>query len=165
MTILAIITGAPIWVWVIFVYLLIVGIKLTRPSVVPFFVVSIAPFIVLGWSFSSVYQKFLAHWPLLILWSCVFAVGTIIGQYLMNKTGFSFDPQTKLFHIPGSWMPFFIFLAFFSVKYTLGATYTLMPEMQTNLALMGFDVAISALLAGMLWGRFIPLLLAYQRNR
>jgi hypothetical protein len=74
------------------------------------------------------------------------------------------DTNTRRFHIPGSWLPLLLACSFFAVKYAMGATYALMPEMRTNLALMSFDVAVSALIAGLAWGRFTVYLLTYQRN-
>jgi len=159
-----IITGTPIWVWVILGYLLVVGIMATRPTVVSLLKLGIMPSIFLWWSFYSIYLTCTACWPLFILWVLVYTVSMMIGQQITRNTNFSFDKNTRLFHIPGSWFPLLLSCSFFVVKYAMGATYALIPEMRTNLMLMSVDVAISALIAGLAWGRYTVYLLTYRRN-
>jgi hypothetical protein len=163
-TILDIVTGTPIWVWVILGYLLVVGIMATRPTTVSLLKLGIMPSIFIWWSFYSFYLKCTACWPLFIPWILVFVVSLLVGQQLMRKTPIVFDLNRRLFHVPGSWFPLLLSCSFFAVKYAMGATYAMMPEMRTNLALMSFDVAVSALIAGLAWGRFTIYLLTYQRN-
>lgn len=164
MTILDIITNTPIWVWVILGYLLVVGIMATRPTTVSLLKLGIMPSIFICWSFYSLYLKCTACWQLFILWVVVFTVGVMIGQHLMRRIPIIFDLNRRLFHIPGSWFPLLLSCSFFAVKYAMGATYAMMPETRTNLALMSFDVVVSALIAGLAWGRFTVYLLTYQRN-
>jgi hypothetical protein len=164
MNFIDIIAGAPIWVWVILGYLLVVGIMATRPTAVPLWKLGIMPSIFLWWSFFSIYPKCMACWPLFILWIVVFTIALMIGQQLARSTNFTFDKNTRLFHLPGSWFPLIVSCAFFAVKYSMGATYAIMPLMRTNLMLMSVDVALSALIAGLAWGRFTVYSLAYHHN-
>jgi uncharacterized protein DUF6622 len=164
MAILDIISSTPIWVWVILGYLLVVGSMATRPMTVSLLKLGIMPSIFIWWSFYSLYLKCTVCWPLFILWVVVFTISMLIGQQITRSTNFTFDTNTRLFHIPGSWFPLLLSCSFFAVKYAMGATYALMPEMRTNLALMSFDVAVSALIAGLAWGRFTVYLLAYQHD-
>jgi hypothetical protein len=154
MSIIDIIIGTPIWVWIVLGYLLIAGIKATYPTTAPLWKLSIMPTVLLCWGFYSIYLKCIACFPLFILWACMITVGILFGQFLIRKTSFTFDKNTQLFQMPGSWVPLLLSCAFFIVKYVMGATYALVPAMKTNLILMSIDVALSALIAGIAWGQF-----------
>ncbi len=69
-----------------------------------------------------------------------------------------------LIHRPGSWVPLVFALSFFIVKYALGLTYALHPEMRFHIFFWMTDAAVSGLISGTFWGRFLHVIQCYRRN-
>jgi hypothetical protein len=159
-----IVLGAPTWVWVILVYLLIVGIRAFYPTVVPLWKLGIMPTILLLWSFYSIYIKCTQCLPLFGLWLGALMVGIVLGYYMIVKTHVTFDASAGLFHMPGSIVSLMLSGIFFVIKYSMGVMYALTPDLKNNMVLTGLDIAISALIVGIVLGRFLMPLYEYYRS-
>src|SRR5262245_56202088 len=110
-SILDIISGTPWWVWFLFVYLIIVGIKALHPTIASWQRLIIMPTIFLLWAVVSIYKKYgllLNVFLFLILNICI---GLFLG-WNITKRGISIDKNTRLIHLRGSWFPLIFSMTF-----------------------------------------------------
>lgn len=162
MNILDIILGTPYWVWIVFTYLLWVGIQATKPSTVPLWRMSIIPLIFLVWSLSSIYSRCIACTQLIGFWGAAFTIGVLVGRYLMSRLDFRID--AAMIHLPGSSSTLILSMFFFILKYGLGVMYALNPIMRSDFMVQGFDVMISGLISGIFIGRFGYIVYRYRKG-
>jgi teichoic acid transport system permease protein len=161
--ILDILWGTPWWVWAIFVYIVIVGTKLLKPTTASWQKLIIMPTIFLAWSLYSLYNKYNFAFHVFGCWLIMFAISIVLGWRFLSKH-ISVDKTTQLIHRPGSWIPLVFALSFFIVKYTLGVTYALHPEMRFHIFFWMIDATVSGLISGTFWGRFLHVIQCYRRN-
>ena len=155
---LQIISGTPFWVWIVFAYILFVGINALRKRIVPVYRFAIMPIIFVVWSIVSLYDKTTFS---LIMWSLFYGIGITLGYYMMRRLNISINKETYLVHIPGSVIPLIISCSFFLVKYCLGVSYALNPILKFNVIIAGFDGVLSGIFSGISTGRFLKILHKY----
>jgi hypothetical protein len=163
MNILDIVLGTPYWVWIVFSYLLWVGIQATKPSMVPLWRMSIIPLIFLAWSLSSIYARCIACMQLIGFWIAAITIGVLLGRYLMSRLDFRIDASAMI-HLPGSRSTLILSMIFFIVKYGLGVTYAVNPIMRSDLMVQGFDVMVSGFISGIFIGRFGYIVYRYRKG-
>lgn len=103
MNIFEIITGTPIWVWAVFIYIIISGIALSRPRISSLGKLTITPMIFISWSIYSILNKCTNCPELLFFWMIALIAGIPCGYYIMKKLNFRIDHATKLIHLPVVW--------------------------------------------------------------
>lgn len=154
---LQIFLGAPTWVYVVFVYLIIIGVMALHNTAVGLNRVIIVPILFIGWSMYSLFAKYGFSPSLLALWILFFAIGCLIGWFILSRDIYV-NKKDMLVHIPGSIYPLILYMTFFIVKYALGATSAMMPELASNFIIWGTDIIASSLIAGIFSGRFLSIL-------
>lgn len=162
MNLFNILQGTPYWVWILFAYLLMVGISALKSRSMPWWRFAIIPLIFTVWSLFSIYNKCTTCPLLFCIWLAALTIGTIGGYYLMNKTKFTIDAPTKLIHIPGSFIPLLLSISFFSIKYIFGVAYAINPLLNKNMFVLGIDIFLSGIICGIFLGRLIGILYQYQ---
>src|SRR5690242_10234175 len=84
-TLLNIIQGTPAWVWIVFIYLVVVGISACKTRLVSVWQLSIAPSIFMLWSIYNLTHKS-DNVSLLIVYSMLFISAAFIGYKLMHNS-------------------------------------------------------------------------------
>jgi hypothetical protein len=114
-----ILVRVPPWVWVVFVVLLVVGLKLTRPmNTRP--VVSIAVSAgLLAWSLSGVIGTFDAHALPLLAWGAGLVVAFVAGSRVVAPDGLRMVDASRV-HVPGSWVPLIAMMGIFVLRFVNG---------------------------------------------
>ena len=153
MDILDLLWGTPWWVYAIFVYLVLVGIKSLRPDNVSLLRLVIAPLIFIVWSLYSFSGKYGLSLTIVSLWLMSVAIGIFLGWTLLYH-GIKIN-KNNLIHIPGSSVPLLLYMTFFLLKYFLGVNYALDPATQQNIFFWATDVVISGIITGIFGGRFL----------
>src|ERR1700684_3755451 len=99
-----IVSGAPWWVYVLFIYLVSIGIKSTKPRTISIKRVVLLPVLFLAWSFYSLYQKLLLGLPSLIyIWIVFLAIGTYLGVKEVHSWRISKNQDKGEITIPGNY--------------------------------------------------------------
>lgn len=157
MSLLNIVSGTPWWVWVVFIYLVVIGIQATKSITVSLFRMAIIPVILTLWSWYS-----LIHHPVIriITWLIAFAVGILIGLRFFS-TKVTVDKKNKRVHLAGSYLPLIFYLLFFLLKYVLGFTYAIHPEYKNFAFLWAIDAVSSGLISGIFSGRLLYIIIRY----
>lgn len=153
--ILEILLHTPSWVYALFIYLAIRGIQSLYPTTASLHRLTYMPSIFTAWSLYSLYQKYHLQMPFSGLWIIAFIFGLLIGWYLFSYVSIRIDKNNNKIHLPGSWYPLLLSLAFFSIKYGIGVAQGIHPILRTNTHLMLLDVGLSAFINGLFWARFL----------
>ena len=146
--------GTPWWVYVIFIYLMYVGIKASRSQELPITRLIIVPLIFIVWSLYSLYVRYGFNVLTASLWITSLIVGASIGWLVLSR-GIRINKHNKLVYLPGSWYPLFFYLLFFIVKYYIGFIYAIDPKMRWNLFFIASDIFASGFISGLFAGRFL----------
>ena len=158
-SLLKILLGTPYWVWVLFIYLIFVGVHALNNRTVSLFRLGIMPIVFIAWSLSSLYSKTALPLTVWILFCCM---GIFVGYYMMSRLNISIDKNTKLINLPGSFISLILSCVFFLIKYCLGVSYALDPDLQANVVIIGLGAALSGAISGISLGRFFNILHKYR---
>jgi len=113
-SILDIISGTPLEVWVLFCYIIFVGLKATQKQIIFIPKLFIIPFILIGVMIFSE-RNFSAALYILSL-----GVGTGIGALSSYDTPIKILKDIKSIEVPGTYLRLIILLLFFCIKYSFG---------------------------------------------
>lgn len=146
--------GTPWWVWVVFVYVIIIGIKTTKPQIVSLYRLLIVPFIFV---FLSLHTLWLT--PMNFLHISVFIMTMLIGIgagfWQISRLFIEVDRRKKLLSVPGSPVTLILVLIVFVSKYYFGFTEAVHPEMMQNDAFILSMLALSGVCSGIFIGRAV----------
>ena len=162
MNIFYILSGTPVWVYVIFVYLVIIGVKASRSHDIELTRLALAPLIFGIWSLYSFHAKYGLTPTIGGLWALAGFVGALVGRMLFGRATVT-NKKDGIVQFPGSWYPLVLNLLFFTLKYALGASYAIMPELRTHAVLWMTDAIASGLMSGLYAGRFWQSLVLTKR--
>lgn len=141
-----IISHTPVFVWPLLAYLIWGGWKSRKTHVVPLKALFIMPAIMFIW---SIY----ANRDNPFLWSLSITIGFWLGSTTVGRLPLRFDKQNHLIEIPGNWTPMILSLSIFSLRYILGTTYGLHPDLKGHTGLLVLE-NIATVVSGILLGRF-----------
>ncbi|MBS1988480.1 hypothetical protein JST56_05835 [Candidatus Dependentiae bacterium] len=82
---------------------------------------------------------------------------------MMHKTTMRFDKLKKQVELPGSWITLILLMLLFSIKYFLGVTNALVPELAGSWILLVPEFA-AIIIAGVLVGRVVSCWQKYQKS-
>ena len=147
-----IISHTPIYAWILFGVLLWKGWKARKTRITPWKALLIMPAVMSTW---SIYSIWIHYEPIAIcLWAVSIALGVKLGWLTMRKLHLRFDKEQKLVEASGSWTPMLLSVSIFSLRYFLGVTYGLHPELAGNAVLLGVE-ALATVVSGMFTGRLM----------
>ena len=110
-------THTPIWVFLLFAFLIIFGFMQTRSRTVSRMPALLLPGGMIALSLAGIYSSF-GLMPLpFAAWGVALMSTAAIGYLLFRDKRISYDQQTQKFFIPGSWLPFAVIMAIFLTKY------------------------------------------------
>lgn len=147
MPFLAIFTGAPLWVWLILAYLLLIGIAATKTHKVKPYQLFLMPII-----FGAIkYQAFLTA-P--ILYTIIpWLTAEIAGFLINNNTKIKIIKTSDEIEIPGTYSTLALFLIFFGIKFYLGFAIPTTPCQELQNWLKNVDIITSFLFSGYMFGK------------
>jgi len=147
-----IVSGAPWWVYVLFIYLVSIGIKSIKPRAVSIKRAVLLPLLFLAWSFYGLYQKLLLGFPsLILLWVVFLAIGTYLGVNEVHSWRISKNRHKGEITIPGNYSTLVLILLIFILKFFWGYFYATRTEI--SYWIYFGDTFTSALVTGFFVGR------------
>jgi hypothetical protein len=151
--ILGILQHTPVWVWVVFAAILLLGLQQTRTRDVSTARATILPVVMIVLSLSGVLGAF-AHVPLAwVAWAVGVGSSLLLASKAVAVRGASRSTQPGHLQIPGSFVPVILILAVFITKYTAGIALAMNPSLAAN---TGVAVALSLVygaFSGLFWAR------------
>jgi hypothetical protein len=147
----AIVSGAPWWVYVLFVVLVSLGIKATRPRTLPISRLVLLPLIFVVWSFFNLYPWFVGEMSLLLFWVVFLAVGAYFGIREVRNWKITKDHHKRTVTIPGNRSTLVLIVLIFVLKFYWGYYYA--THTTISYSMNFWDVATSAIVTGFVVGR------------
>jgi uncharacterized membrane protein len=150
---LQILTFTPIWVWGLLAALLVLGLSQARDRSASLKRIVIMPVAMTLFSLWGTISAFGATAAVLGIWSTAAAAVLVAVMLCFGPAQATYDARTRLFQLPGSWVPMALIAGIFLTKYAAGAAMAMRPELKFDLA---FALALSTVygaFSGMFAGR------------
>ncbi|WP_429088561.1 DUF6622 family protein [Aeromonas allosaccharophila] len=164
MFILNVVTETPLWVWILFAFLITIGINALRDREMNIRGLFIMPLFFLLWGGISVIEELaFLFWGLVAM-----SVGLLLGYgagWSLSRGGRQLKSKegSHLIIWPGTpWIIIFVIITFIT-KYTLNAFLNIEPELKFSLWFNIVFGVLSGLISGVLWGRTLNLYLTYRQ--
>lgn len=156
MAILNIVSGAPLWVWAILLYLIYIGIKATTNRIVyvPNLLVIPVIFIILN------YFTYNSDTSVLVASSSSFS-GILMGYAIGSSSKVKVLKHSKSIELSGGFSTFIVLMAFFITKYIFGYLQVVHPVVAMQYE--SIETITSSLCSGYFVGRSLCYLYRYCR--
>ncbi|HXZ38873.1 MAG TPA: DUF6622 family protein [Thermodesulfobacteriota bacterium] len=143
----------PWWVYLLFAYILYVGITAMKLRSVPVFQLFIVPAIFTILSIHTLVGRIGDHFLYIIPWGIAAAIGIAIGWIEMKRLNIIVDRRNRLLKIPGSAFTLILLLLFFGCKYYYGFMSATAPERAKEIQFVIFILLITGMGTGVMWVR------------
>lgn len=153
--VISLLVYTPWWVFVIFGYLLFVGLKATKPRTVPLVQLFLLPSALTIWSLINFFRNTSVIFPALLWWLIILAGGLTIGFFIYSKRNIIINDQTKMVHLHGSWLPFILIMSIFIVKYYFGYSCAMSSSINECSMYRLYSSYFSAFASGILMGNIV----------
>jgi hypothetical protein len=127
-----ILTHTPIWVYGLLIALIIFGIQQARSRTVNAVLAYFLPFGMIALSLAGINSSFGIQPTSLAMWAIGLLLMTGIGFKYFRDDRVTFNRSSRVFFIPGSWVPFFVIMAIFLSKYLFGVMRALNADILSN---------------------------------
>jgi hypothetical protein len=159
-----ILTHTPWWVYVLFAYILYVGITAMKLRSVPVFQLFIVPTIFTILSIHTLVGRIGDHLLYIIPWALAAAIGLSIGWIEMKRLNIVVDRKKRLLKIPGSVFTLILLLLFFGSQYYYGFISATAPERAKEIQFVIFILLISGMGTGIMWVRGVGYFFKYVKS-
>lgn len=157
----AVVTKTPVWVYVLFVFLLLRGLKARKPAIVSLEKLAIIPLIFLLWDIYDLVARHQLTVIAILMWCSGLAMGAFIGYKLVNpaRIGASTEPRSISRPADHSVLP--LMMMAFVTKYILGVMASISPDTLQQPGWLALAIVSGGLFAGIFVGKFIHYLRCY----
>lgn len=138
----------PPWVFGLLFGLAYLGYVQSRTRVVSRHRLAVLPIAMLCLSFFGVWSSFRAHLPAVVAWTCALLVVVALGHVVAPPRSVSYSPASKLFTVPGSWIPLALMMTIFFTKYAAAVTRAVDPGASESVALAAFTCTVYGFCSG-----------------
>ena len=143
----------PVWVWALLSGLLALGLWQRRSRQVARAQLLALPLAMLALGLWSMAPGFVAQPLLAAAWLAALLLATGLGRRLPPPAGAHWRANVQRLWLPGSWLPLFIILCIFSLRYASGVAMALHPEWKAQLTVQLPMALVFGLLSGVFLGR------------
>jgi hypothetical protein len=112
--------NTPWWVYVVFVFLIYVGINARKPRILPVRQLVTLPSIFLVLSFIGLYEHEQLSSHNIFLWLIAMLPGIFLGWLQFHALRIKAIKNTNTLYVPGSWLILGIVMLIFIIKYYIG---------------------------------------------
>lgn len=152
--VLGMLEHTPVWVYLLFAFLLYRGIKARTPATVTLEKLALIPAIFLFW---DIYDLITYRDPTVITyiqWTIGIISGAIIGYILINPDRLSRSSAPRSIHRPADYSALPFMLLAFGVKYVLGVLNATAPDVLRQPAMSALAIITGGMFAGVFVGKF-----------
>jgi hypothetical protein len=153
-----VLSGTPIWVFVLFAFLIWTGATRLKPGVRELAKIWITPGIFIVWGLIGLFQRAGDFSQVLIHW----VIGAVLGAALGLAFGIPLqaDHPRRLVLLPGSVLPLLRILIIFGAHYVLRVASAIHPDMGATY--LNWDIYVSGAAAGYFIGWSVRFLTSYK---
>jgi hypothetical protein len=157
LTILAILTHTPIWVWALFAVVLFLGYQRTRDRTVQLWRLILLPIVMIVVAITGMVGAGLASLPAILVG---LVVGGVSGWLLEREGATRRLPDGRLW-LKGEWGSFLQIVAILAVRYTSAVLAATAPALSADPVFHAATLLVSSLLSAMILGRTLARLRTY----
>jgi uncharacterized protein DUF6622 len=152
--IIDILEHTPVWVWIVFAAIVLLGLQQTRTRDVSIARATILPVVMILLSLSGVVLGAFAHVPLAwMAWALGLGLSLALAGKAVAVRGATRSPQPGHLRIPGSFVPVILILAVFITKYSAGIALAMNPSLAANTGVAVGLSLVYGVFSGLFWGR------------
>jgi hypothetical protein len=149
--ILQILQRTPPWVFGLFLALLVLGAMQSRPRDIGRARVVLMPAIFLPLSLWGIWSAFGPEVFAFAAWLAGVGGAVSINRYARAPRQVSYAPETRLFHVAGSWTPLAMMMAIFFARYAIAVAMAMQPSLNS----MPIFAAAVGVAYGLMSGSFL----------
>ena len=136
----------PPWVFGLLAGLAVFGLMQARTRRVPVWLALLLPTAMMVLSLSGVLQYVGLSWPALLAWLLGVSATSALGLRAMGTETATYDASSRKLTIAGSWVPLFVILGIFCVRYAIGVARGMELEVvRSPAAQISISLALGAL--------------------
>ncbi|HVZ46362.1 MAG TPA: DUF6622 family protein [Ramlibacter sp.] len=147
-----VLSGTPAWVWGLLAALVVVGYLQTRDRTASLARILILPVALGAYSVWGMLGAFGAGMNVILPWLAAVAIVVYGFSRLGAPEGVSYDANTRVFRMSGSWVPMLLILGIFFTRYVVSVDVAIHPELKTHgdfaLSIATLYGAMSGIFAG-----------------
>jgi hypothetical protein len=143
----------PLWVFGLFFGLAYVGYLQSKARLVSRHRLAVLPLAMLCLSFLGVWSSFGANLTAFGSWAFALLAVVTFSLALAPPRGVSYSAQSKLFMVPGSWIPLALMMCIFFTKYAVAVARAVNPGSSNSIAWVTVVCAICGLCSGFFLAR------------
>ncbi len=152
-TILEALQGTPLWVYLVFFYLVWIGFRARKEHSAPIGKLVTVPLFFLLWGLWNLYERNLLLHNFSLLFIVGLFLGSLVSAKLFQPLILSVDRDTKSIRVKGSWQLLISLLIVFAGKYALGVSIGFSPELLKEEGFQILYISAQGLLSGLFIGR------------
>jgi len=157
-----VVTHTPVWVWVLFVFLITRGIKARKPAIVTLEKLAIIPAIFLFWDIYDlvVFRKLTVASS--ALWIAGLLAGAALGYLLIKQTAITRAELPRSLYRQADYSALPLMMLAFGVKYVLGVMTAVSPATLQQPGMSAFAIISGGVFAGVFVGKFTRYVRVYR---
>ena len=149
-----ILSGTPTWVWGLLAGLVALGMSQARDRSASLARIALMPVAMTAfsiWGTVSTFGQSLMLSSVLMTWAVLAAiVFSVVGK---GQAAGTYDAATRVFKLPGSWVPMMLILGIFATKYAANVALAIRPELVNDGAFSLTQAALYGVFTGLFTGR------------
>ena len=145
----------PWWVYLLFCYLVFIGIKATKTRVISLKKLFALPIIFSILSIETLVSSFKLSVLSISIYAIALSIGLILGWLLVKNQEMQFDKKYNLIQVQGSWSTLILILCIFCAKYYFGYALALDPNKSQDTLFEVIMLVVSGAITGMFIGRLL----------
>ena len=160
--VVGIVTQTPAWVYLLLVYLVLIGIKARRPGQVSLTRLAIVPALLTAWGLHDLVRLYGIEAGTVLPWLGALGLGVLLGLWLRGRA-ITVDRTRGLIHRPADGTVLPLVPVAFALKYMFGVGGAVSPATLEQPLWRPTDLGAYGLFAGIFVGKFLGYLLRYLR--
>ncbi len=157
-----ILSETPWWVFLLFLCLVIFGLKSLQPRTVSLKRLLVLPVIFTVWNIVWLADRVHEQYHLLIFWIGGMIIGSLLGWLSVRAWEVYVDRRLELITLPGTSSTLILILLIFAVRYFFNYSYAVHPHSAPHYYIA--DASISGLVTGIFIGRSLHLYRKYRHH-
>jgi len=152
----SILRHTPVWVWGLLAALIALGLSQARhrsTSLARIAITPVAMTVLSLWGAVSSFGASPQFGPVLLAWSATAAASLAAVAPSAAPAGTRYDPASRVFQLPGSWIPLLLILGVFLTKYVVGVELAMQPALARDGAYALAVATLYGVFSGLFVGR------------
>lgn len=157
-----ILADTPWWVYILFVGLVIIGMKSLKPRTISFARLILLPAVFTIWNIVWLTERLAGQYSFLLFWFISLSAGVFVGRETVRRWKIKADHRNKTISLPGTKSTLILILLVFAFRYFFVYNYETHPHASSHFFLA--DSIVSGVIIGIFIGRSLELYQKYRKG-